>query len=168
MKSHFVIRSTESVAGTLADKVRTRTHRLDRHQLSAVYPQISHGTFRRWAIPFRRIEPVRHFRVYSAPRPHDESQKGAGDDECIPLFFPFPFWERGIAGRLGVLCAHCRQLAPVHSAEVSGSRRSRAGDWDLRPENVDAWLNPNGADLASLYEILDDRWRPYYEHRLAA
>ena len=38
----------------------------------------------------------------------------------------------------------------------------------IRPENVDAWLNPDRKDLRALYAILDDRERPYYEHRLAA
>lgn len=38
----------------------------------------------------------------------------------------------------------------------------------IKPENVDAWLNPDPKDLKALYAILDDRERPYYEHRLAA
>jgi len=38
----------------------------------------------------------------------------------------------------------------------------------IKPEHVDAWLNPRGNDLRALYAILDDRARPYYEHRLAA
>jgi len=38
----------------------------------------------------------------------------------------------------------------------------------IKPENVEAWLNPDPRELASLYAILDDRHRPYYEHRLAA
>ncbi|WP_088142134.1 MULTISPECIES: SOS response-associated peptidase family protein [Achromobacter] len=38
----------------------------------------------------------------------------------------------------------------------------------IKPENIDAWLNPDHRNLASCYEILDDRPRPYYEHRLAA
>ena len=38
----------------------------------------------------------------------------------------------------------------------------------IRPENVDAWLNPDPRDLAALHAILDDRERPYYEHRMAA
>src|SRR5690348_7615980 len=38
----------------------------------------------------------------------------------------------------------------------------------IRRENIDAWLNPDPASLAALYAILDDRDRPYYEHRLAA
>jgi putative SOS response-associated peptidase YedK len=38
----------------------------------------------------------------------------------------------------------------------------------IKPENIDAWLNPDHGNLAALYAILDDRDRPYYEHRLAA
>jgi putative SOS response-associated peptidase YedK len=37
----------------------------------------------------------------------------------------------------------------------------------IKPENVDAWLNPAGQDLATMYAILDDRPRPFYEHRVA-
>lgn len=38
----------------------------------------------------------------------------------------------------------------------------------IQPQNIDAWLNPNPKDLGLLHAILDDRERPYYEHRLAA
>ena len=38
----------------------------------------------------------------------------------------------------------------------------------IRPENIDAWLSPDPSNLAAQYAILDDRERPYYEHRLAA
>jgi putative SOS response-associated peptidase YedK len=38
----------------------------------------------------------------------------------------------------------------------------------IKPENVDAWLNPDPKNLAAQYAILDDRQRPYYEHRMAA
>ncbi|MGA9422107.1 MAG: SOS response-associated peptidase family protein [Rhodanobacteraceae bacterium] len=38
----------------------------------------------------------------------------------------------------------------------------------IKPEHVDAWLNPDAQDLGALYAILDDRDRPYYEHRMAA
>lgn len=37
----------------------------------------------------------------------------------------------------------------------------------IQRQNTDAWLQPNG-DLKSSYAILDDRERPYYEHRKAA
>ncbi|MGF6636470.1 SOS response-associated peptidase family protein [Paraburkholderia sp. MM6662-R1] len=38
----------------------------------------------------------------------------------------------------------------------------------IKPEHIDAWLNPDASDLERMYAILDDRDRPYYEHRLAA
>jgi len=38
----------------------------------------------------------------------------------------------------------------------------------IKPEHLDAWLNPDPANLAAQYAILDDRERPYYGHRLAA
>ena len=38
----------------------------------------------------------------------------------------------------------------------------------IKAENLDAWLNPDPKNLERLYSILDDRERPYYEHRLAA
>src|SRR5262245_24525201 len=38
----------------------------------------------------------------------------------------------------------------------------------IQPEDVDAWLNPDPKHLAASYAILDNRPRPYYEHRLAA
>ena len=38
----------------------------------------------------------------------------------------------------------------------------------IKPENVDAWLNPDPKNLAAQYAVLTDRERPYYEHRLAA
>lgn len=37
----------------------------------------------------------------------------------------------------------------------------------LKRENVDAWLDPDPNDLDSLYDILDDRERPYFDHRIA-
>ncbi|MGV8959192.1 MAG: SOS response-associated peptidase family protein [Stenotrophomonas sp.] len=39
---------------------------------------------------------------------------------------------------------------------------------NIKPEHVDAWLNPDPGDLQSLYGIFDDKRHPYYEHRLAA
>jgi putative SOS response-associated peptidase YedK len=38
----------------------------------------------------------------------------------------------------------------------------------IKPENVDAWLNPAGSTHEALHAILEDRERPYYEHRMAA
>lgn len=38
----------------------------------------------------------------------------------------------------------------------------------IKPQHIDAWLNPDRKNLAAQYAILDDRERPYYEHQLAA
>lgn len=38
----------------------------------------------------------------------------------------------------------------------------------LKQENLAAWINPADKSKAELQAILDDRERPYYEHRLAA
>jgi putative SOS response-associated peptidase YedK len=38
----------------------------------------------------------------------------------------------------------------------------------IKPEHIDAWLNPDANNLEALQAILDGRARPYYEHRMAA
>lgn len=49
-------------------------------------------------------------------------------------------------------------------AEVSAAGHDRC-IIPIRRENIDAWLDPRG-DLTAAYAILDDRERPYYEHRV--
>ncbi|MDH5832189.1 SOS response-associated peptidase family protein [Luteimonas sp. M1R5S18] len=39
---------------------------------------------------------------------------------------------------------------------------------NIKPEHVEAWLNPDPQNLDALYAIFDDKRHPYYEHRLAA
>lgn len=39
---------------------------------------------------------------------------------------------------------------------------------NIKPEHVDAWLNPDSAVLAALYRVLDDKQHLFYEHRIAA
>lgn len=39
---------------------------------------------------------------------------------------------------------------------------------NIRPENVDVWLNPDPKNLAAMDAILDDKRHPYYEWRKAA
>lgn len=39
---------------------------------------------------------------------------------------------------------------------------------NIKPEHIDAWLNPEPGNLAALYAIFDDKQHPYYEHRRAA
>ncbi|TXI24196.1 MAG: hypothetical protein E6Q67_02975 [Roseateles sp.] len=38
----------------------------------------------------------------------------------------------------------------------------------IKASAIDAWLRPGRGDLAARCAILDDRERPYYEHRMAA
>ncbi len=38
----------------------------------------------------------------------------------------------------------------------------------LKPDNLRVWLSPKGRDKAELFEVLDERERPYYAHELAA
>ena len=38
----------------------------------------------------------------------------------------------------------------------------------IEPHNLDAWLKPTAADRSASEAILEERWRPYFEHRLAA
>lgn len=38
----------------------------------------------------------------------------------------------------------------------------------IKAEHLDAWLSPDAGNLSAMYAILDDRDRPYYEHREAA
>jgi putative SOS response-associated peptidase YedK len=38
----------------------------------------------------------------------------------------------------------------------------------IDPRNLDAWLNPEARALQAQQRILDERARPYYEHRMAA
>lgn len=39
---------------------------------------------------------------------------------------------------------------------------------NIRPENVERWLNPAGLSGSELHEILSDRQKPYYEHEVMA
>lgn len=38
----------------------------------------------------------------------------------------------------------------------------------IKEQHINAWLNPDPRNWDALYSILDDRERPYFEHRLAA
>ena len=51
---------------------------------------------------------------------------------------------------------------PPEEVSAAGDDRSII---PIRPEHIDTWLNPNPRNLAAMYEILDDRERPYYKHR---
>lgn len=52
-------------------------------------------------------------------------------------------------------------------AEVAAAGHDRT-IINLKPEHVDAWLNPDASNVAALQAIFDDKRHPYYEHREAA
>ena len=52
-------------------------------------------------------------------------------------------------------------------AEVAAAGHDRC-IVSIKPETIDAWLNPNPKDLGALHDVLDDRDQPYYEHQMAA
>ena len=39
---------------------------------------------------------------------------------------------------------------------------------NIKPEHIDAWLNPDPANLGAMQEIFDDRRHPFYEYTVAA
>jgi len=72
-----------------------------------------------------------------------------------------------------------RKFAPLQERDASASMLPADCDElaaachdrtiiDIKPEHLDAWLNPAPDDLATLYAIFDDKRHAYYEHRLAA
>jgi len=58
-------------------------------------------------------------------------------------------------------------ILPADCDELAAARHDRT-IINVKPEHVDAWLNPEPDNLAASYAIFDDKRHPYYEHRLAA
>jgi putative SOS response-associated peptidase YedK len=52
-------------------------------------------------------------------------------------------------------------------AEVSAAGHDRM-IINIKPENLDAWLQPQGKSLEEMQTILGDRQAPYYEHEVMA
>jgi putative SOS response-associated peptidase YedK len=101
-----------------------------------------------------------------------ELREGEKEENVVLEFRPKPtqdmllacLWSRWTEGEESLLSFAAITDDPP--AEVAAAGHDRCVI-PIKPENLDAWLDPNG-DLQSAYRILDDRWRPYYEHRLAA
>jgi len=71
---------------------------------------------------------------------------------------------RGADGREMLTCAAITD-EPPDEVRAAGHDRIIV---NLAPENLDRWLAPAGRPLEELQEILTERRRPYYEHRIAA
>jgi putative SOS response-associated peptidase YedK len=58
-------------------------------------------------------------------------------------------------------------ISDVPPAEIAAAGHDRM-IVNLKPENLDAWLNPQGRSGEALQRILSDRQQPYYEHQVLA
>jgi putative SOS response-associated peptidase YedK len=74
-------------------------------------------------------------------------------------------WSRWAPGEPDLLSFAAITDEPPEEVAAAGHDRCII---PIRPENIDTWLNPDRKSLAAMYAILDDRERPYYEHRMAA
>ena len=104
-----------------------------------------------------------------------ELRDGETAGNVILEFRPRP--QQHDAGRLPVVALDARRASasccpsrrsPTSRRPRSPPRATTAASCRSSREHVQAWLNPDAADLAAMYAILDERERPYYEHRLAA
>lgn len=84
-----------------------------------------------------------------------------------PMYVPclFSHWTdpKGVEPELWSFAAITDNLEP----EVTAAGYDRT-IISIKSEHLDAWMNPDPANLQGLYAIFDDRQHPYYEHREAA
>lgn len=75
-------------------------------------------------------------------------------------------WDRGRApGKPDLLSFAAIPDDPPTGIAATGHDRCIV---PLRPDNIARWLDPERSSIEALDALLDDRQRPYYEHRLAA
>jgi len=74
-------------------------------------------------------------------------------------------WTDPIGKEQDMECFAAITDAPEPEVAAAGHDRTII---NIKPEHVEAWLNPDPANLAALYAIFDDKQHPYYEHRIAA
>lgn len=114
--------------------------------------------------------------VGRAAMAHRELAPGEKDENVVLEFRPRPaqdmlvaclwsHWTGADAGQADLLSFAAITDEPPAEIAAAGHDRCII---PIKPENVDAWLDPDPKNPAALYAILDDRPRPYYEHRLAA
>ena len=103
-----------------------------------------------------------------------ELAPGEKDTNVVLEFRPRPtqdmliacLWSRWV-GADGTEILSFAAITDDPPAEVAAAGHDRC-IIPVKPEHLDAWLQPDPADLAAQYAILDDRARPYFEHRMAA
>ena len=105
---------------------------------------------------------------------HRELAAGEKDENVILQFKPRPtqnmliacLWSKWEGNGEPELLSFAA-ITDEPPAEVAAAGHDRC-IIPIKPGNIDAWLNPDPKNLDALYAILDDRERPYYEHRMAA
>jgi len=101
-----------------------------------------------------------------------ELREGEKEENVILKFRPRPteemlvacLWSHSQEGDESLLSFAAMKDEPPAAVSAAGHDRCII---PIKHEKVDAWLDPRG-DVLQAYSILDDRCRPYYEHRLAA
>ena len=104
---------------------------------------------------------------------HRDLAPGEKEENVILEFWPQPrqemlvacLWSRWTGPAEDLLSFAAITAEPPPEVAAAGHDRCII---PIKPENVDAWLNADPRNLPTYYAILDDRERPYYEHRLAA
>lgn len=74
-------------------------------------------------------------------------------------------WKDQTGGRPDLLSFAAITDDPEPEVAAAGHDRTII---NIKPEHVDAWLNPDPANLQALHAIFDDKQHPFYEHRKAA
>lgn len=105
---------------------------------------------------------------------HRELAAGERDENVVLEFRPVPpqdmlvacLWSGSMEGGHGELLSFAA-ITDDPPAEIAAAGHDRCVI-PIKPEHLDAWLRPDPGNLAAQYAILDDRARPWYEHRLAA
>lgn len=103
-----------------------------------------------------------------------ELRPGEREQKVELVFSPTPrqlmlvpvIWDRWSApGKRSFLSFAAITDEPPPEVQAAGHDRCLI---PIKRENVPAWLRPEGLTLDALDDILEDKERPYYEHRLAA
>jgi len=104
---------------------------------------------------------------------HRELQPGERPENVVLQFQPTPphamylacLWDRWEGD--GEVLHSFAAITDEPPAEVAAAGHDRCVI-PIAEKNIDAWLTPEGRSTEELFAILDERERPYYEHRLAA
>jgi putative SOS response-associated peptidase YedK len=105
---------------------------------------------------------------------HRKLREGEKQKSVTLFFNPRPEFEMNVAclwsewqGKDGETLQSFAAITDEPPPEIAASGHDRCVI-PLKDENVQTWLDPRGRDNKELYAALDDRERPYYEHKLAA